>query len=257
MFKIMLQITLISGKLQLKKWKNSLLDLLFPPICRVCNHMLTDYEDGGLCLTCLGDVPSVHSPMCSICGRDFKVSGESDHVCERCLRQKPPYIIARAVTFYAEPVSTLLHRLKYKFDTTVVPPLLKIAQGFDFSPFEPCHVVIPVPLHSKRLKMRGLNHALILARLLFPDKKDLIYSNILTRTRDTVSQTTLNGVARRKNLQSAFCVENKNVILGLSICLVDDVYTTGTTVIECSKVLMDAGAAEVRVLTMARVKEIR
>ncbi len=257
MFEDMLQITLILGKLQLKKLKNSLLDLLFPPICRVCNHLLTDYEDGGLCLVCLKDVPPVNSPMCSVCGRDFKISGEIDHICEKCLRQKPPYIIARAVTFYAEPVSSLLHRLKYKFDTTVAPPLLKIAQGFDFSPFESCDVVIPVPLYYKRLKVRGLNHALILARLFFPDKKDLIYSNILVRTRDTVSQTTLNGIARRKNLQSAFCVENKSVIRGMSICLVDDVYTTGTTVIECSRVLMEAGAAEVKVLTMARVKEVR
>jgi ComF family protein len=165
--------------------------------------------------------------------------------------------MARAVTFYADPVSTLLHRLKYKYDTSAVPPLLKIAQSFDFSPFEACKVVIPVPLHPRRLRRRGLNHALVLARFFFPNKKEFIHSSILVRTLDTVSQTTLNGAARRKNLRSAFSVENEKVIENASVCLVDDVFTTGTTVIECSKALKEAGAAKVKVLTMARVKEAK
>jgi len=165
--------------------------------------------------------------------------------------------MARAVTFYAAPVSTLLHRLKYEFDTTAVPPLLKIAQTFDFSPFETCDIIIPVPLHPRRLKMRGLNHALVLARLFFPNKKEFVYNNILVRTLDTTSQTTLNGAARRKNLKAAFSVENKDVIEGMSVCLVDDVFTTGTTITECSKALKEAGATKVKVLTMARVKETR
>lgn len=165
--------------------------------------------------------------------------------------------MARAIAFYADPVSSLLHQLKYKFDTTVIPPLLKITQGFDFSPYKNCNVIVPVPLHFKRLKKRGLNQALVLAQLFFPDKTNFIQNDVLVRVRDTQSQTSLNEIERRKNLKSAFFVKNESVIRNSSVCLVDDVLTTGTTVTECSKALKKAGAAQIKVVTMARVKEGR
>lgn len=231
--------------------------MLFPPKCLVCDEKIYAHGAQGICSFCCNKVVYVHSPLCLICGRTFEAFGDEDHICEKCLRTEPPYCLARAVTIYADPVNTLLHRLKYKFDTSAVPPLLKIAQSFDFSPFETCNIIIPVPLHPRRLKKRGLNHALILARLFFPNKKEFIQSNILLRTLDTISQTRLNGVARRENLRSAFSVRNKKLIENASVCLVDDILTTGTTVIECSKALKEAGAVEVRVLTMARVEEVR
>ncbi len=247
---------MILKHIQLHNWKNSFFELLFPPLCRICNVLLTAQEEKGLCSLCLEEVSYLQPPLCSCCGRTFESFTEKNHLCEICLRNAPSYSLARAVTFYDEPVSFLLHQLKYKFDTTVIPPLLKIAQSFDFSHFYDCDLIVPVPLYPRRLKKRGLNHALVLARLFFPDKKELIRNNILVRKRDTLSQTALNGTARRKNLKAAFSVENTGIIQNCIVCLVDDVYTTGTTVAECSRTLLEAGAAEVRVITMSRVKEI-
>ncbi len=164
--------------------------------------------------------------------------------------------MARAVTYYEEPVRTLLHKLKYSFDTSTVEPLLKIAQGFDFSAFESCAVFVPVPLFPGKLRQRGLNQALLLTRIFFPCRDEHIVADALVKIRQTASQTELDRSGRRKNLKGAFAVKRPEIIKNMKICLVDDIYTTGTTVTECTTTLKQAGAAEVMVLTLMRVREL-
>jgi ComF family protein len=135
--------------------------------------------------------------------------------------------------------------------------LLKIARSFDFSPFKCCEIFVPVPLYSRRLKKRGLNQALVLARLFFPERADCILPQVLLRIRPTRSQTELDAAGRKHNLKSAFSVKDPDIIKNKKICLVDDIYTTGTTVRECAATLKRAGAADVMVLTFARVRELR
>lgn len=118
----------------------------------------------------------------------------------------------------------------------------------------PDHIV-PVPLHPKKLRQRGFNQALLLARSFFPGERKKIRSDILVKIRETESQTGLSGTERRKNLRNAFQVKNSGAVSGKKLLLVDDVYTTGTTVRECARMLMKAGAVNVDVLTLARVKE--
>ncbi|MEE4241055.1 MAG: hypothetical protein V2I36_06290 [Desulfopila sp.] len=144
--------------------------------------------------------------------------------------------------------------MKYSYDTSTVEPLLKITQGFDFSPFEVCDVFVPVPLFPGKLKQRGLNQALLLARLFFPSESKNIFTDVLVKTRQTVSQTELDAFGRRKNLRGAFAVKRPDIIHNKKICLVDDIYTTGTTVSECAATLQKAGASEILVLTLMRVR---
>jgi ComF family protein len=233
-----------------KFWLQPFLDLLFPSVCISCEKP----SSGPLCLcgSCRAEVRYLHSPLCVRCGALFVGGNGGDHLCGNCLRRSPPYLLARAVAVYAPPVSTLLHQLKYRTDRTVLSTLSDIAIHFDFTPFASCDLIVPVPLHPKRLRARGLNQSLLLARLFFPGEVKTIRSGILVRTRDTVPQTFLNGKERRSNLLAAFAVNRKADISGKSICLVDDVLTTGTTVNECAGTLMRAGAKEVKVLTMAR-----
>lgn len=150
-------------------------------------------------------------------------------------------------------MTELLHRLKYSADTSILPALKTVvapcARVFDIS----CDFVVPVPLHKKRIRRRGLNQAVKLAELLFSEKQECITPGLLKRIRETDPQTGLNGVQRRKNLRGAFMFCDRYEVRGKSICLVDDVYTTGTTLNECSKVLRRAGAANIYVLTVARV----
>jgi len=123
----------------------------------------------------------------------------------------------------------------------------------DFS-FRPYDRVIPVPLHPSRLRQRGYNQSLLLAREV--SQKYLIPLDFtsLRRVRPTPPQTQLSGAERRKNIRGAFAVQNPEPLAKASILLIDDVFTTGATVEECSKILLRAGAKRVDVLTLARAR---
>ena len=228
-----------------------LLDLLFPSVCVVCGKPAA----GSLCLcdSCLAGVRYPGFPLCVRCGTPFKTDNGGDHLCGSCLRNPPPFACARAVALYESPVDTLLHRLKFSADRTVLSTLAALAAPVDLSAFSSCDLIIPVPLHRRRLQKRGLNQSLVLAQTLFPDTVKAIRSDILVRTRSTPPQTSLGRRERKENLKGAFAMTSDACIDGMSICLVDDILTTGTTVTECADTLMRAGAGEIRILAMARV----
>jgi ComF family protein len=229
------------------------LDLFFPPVCASCLKPVPGPV--FLCDVCAMDIRYLSSPLCLRCGNSFASGDSGDHLCGSCLGKPPPFSLARGIVLYAPPVSHLLHRLKYGADRTVLPALSQIAVQFDLTAFVSCDLIIPVPLHPKRLRARGLNQSLVLAHIFFPMKAKNISPEILVRIRDTVPQTSLNGKERRCNLRAAFAVGQEEDVIGKGICLVDDVFTTGTTVEECAATLLRAGAKEVKVLTMARVAE--
>ncbi len=237
-----------------KKYLQGVGNLLFPPLCPVCGEGLPAQE-AAMCLDCQKEVVFIVSPLCSCCGRSLADSAGDDHLCGICLRRHPAFTTARGVAHYQEPLSTLLHRLKYQGDTYVLPALKFLLQDIDIFPLQDEDRIVPVPLHKKRLRKRGFNQAQLLAGILFPYQRRQILLSVLQRVRHTVPQTGLSGKERRMNLQKAFVVQTPEAIAERRIILVDDVFTTGTTVNECSRVLLNAGAVEVHVVTMARVKE--
>jgi ComF family protein len=174
-------------------------------------------------------------------------------LCGDCLTDPPPFALARAPVRYEGSVRQLIRLLKYQGDTAVIPVLRDLVAGYDLLAFADCRWIVPVPLHRHRLRRRGLNQAAILARHFFADRRKDILLDGLVRVRNTLPQAGLDGVARRKNLRDAFRVTKAKQIDGAAICLVDDVFTTGTTVGECSRALCAAGAETVKVLTLARV----
>ena len=240
----------------LREWVTAGKDLLFPLSCPGCSAVLPAAGE-ALCGECLQSVALIESPKCSVCGCEFPDSAPGDHFCGSCLRRKskPHFSTASAVAHYQEPVSTFLHSLKYGGDLSVLPALRAImALGTPVTLTEEDRIV-PVPLHIQRLRHRGFNQALLIARLFFSEEKDLILLDTLQRIRHTDPQTGLDGAARRKNLRDAFTVRDTSEVRGRRVVLVDDVFTTGTTVSECSRALLAAGAKDVQVLTLARVRE--
>lgn len=240
----------------LREWVAAGKELLFPLSCLGC---LMPMPAAGevLCDACLQSVALIESPKCPACGCELRDSVSGDHFCGSCLRRKNklPFSTACAVAHYQEPVSTFLHSLKYGGDLSVLPALEAIAaMGTVVTPTEEDRIV-PVPLHIRRLRHRGFNQAVLIAELFFPDKKGLILVDTLQRIRNTDPQTGLDGIARRKNMREAFTVRDRDEIKGRRIIVIDDVYTTGTTVSECSRALLAAGAKDVQVLTLARVRE--
>jgi ComF family protein len=239
----------------MRAFLKALLDLLLPSFCLACEKPLGPTPELLFCPDCLEGIHCVTSPLCPCCGRVYLVAAGGDHHCGACLSTPLHFSQARAIFLYEEPVKEVIHRFKYQGKTACLPTFARFAKNLpQMAEMEGADWIIPVPLHPSRLRERGFNQALLLARAFFP-KDHRIASDILIRTRPTEPQTNFNGTARRANLKNAFAVVKPLRLAGKKILLVDDVFTTGTTVNECARVLKKSGAAEVMVLTLARVKE--
>ena len=161
--------------------------------------------------------------------------------------------MARAVGYYEGLFREAIHRWKYEGKTSLTPFFGEwMVEGLRryWQPPSP-DLIVPVPLHRKRLRERGLNQAVLLAREL-SRRTGIPYSKkVLQKKKPTLPQVSLSGSEREKGVKGAFRMTKKERLEGKLILLVDDVYTTGATVNECSKVLMAGGAARVDVLTLA------
>ena len=232
----------------------AILDILYPPRCHGCGDAVPAGAEIMLCPTCLNEFTFIQSPLCPCCGKELDRGGHEDHFCAACLKQPPPFARARSYVHFKPPARTLLHRLKFHGDTGAAATLVKlIARRGEIRTKQEYDLIIPVPLHPCRLRRRGLNQSLVLARLLFPAERRKIAPAALVRLKNTIAQTGLDGAARRKNLRGAFATEPSISFRGRRILLVDDVYTTGTTVTECAQTLKKAGAELVDIVTVARV----
>lgn len=231
-----------------------LLDILFPPRCAACEARLVSGAGNKICAHCLSKLTYLRLPVCRICGVELYSGVGGSHLCGDCLKRPPPFSLARSVAWYEEVVRELVLRLKFTTDTTVIPGLSQLISGYDTTDFSQADWIVPVPLHPQRLRKRGLNQALLLARLFFPEHRERLRTDLLRRTKNSLPQARLSGSARRKNLRGGFGTTGKGEIAGAVICLVDDVYTTGATAVECSRTMLKGGAREVRVLTLARAK---
>lgn len=232
----------------------SLLDIWFPPVCGNCSNPIPAGSLQKLCNDCLRAVEFVLSPVCKCCGTGLtRDAGGEDRYCGDCLKRPPGYDKARSIVYYREPVSTLLLKLKFEADTRATASIGWLIGQAPKPLFQrPYDFIVPVPLHRARLRKRGLNQSLLLAGLMCDAPRKNILPNGLIRVRNSIAQTKLSGQNRRKNLKNAFIINPRIDFYGTAICLVDDVFTTGTTVSECAKTLKYAGASWVDVLTFAR-----
>jgi len=195
----------------------------------------------------------IHAPLCSRCGRPFTASG-SNHLCKDCLIGERPFLRARAYGMYEGTLLEAIHLFKYSGNTAVGSILgqimaRKVYDSFDYNDFD---VIMPVPLHIKKLRARGFNQALVLARVLARKKGIPLDWKTMKRSVDTSPQVGLGQSERSRNVRGAFAVDDAGRLQGTRVLLIDDVYTTGNTVSACANLLMESGASSVSVLTLAR-----
>jgi len=235
----------------------SFFDLVFPPVCVVCLSLNSTMRESSICSECISTIKKITGPICRTCGAPLAgFAGDSLSLCGECLRNQPPFTVARSLVQYEGAVITLVHRLKYRKNHSILPGIREII-GEEIDEFLSADYIAPVPLHPKRLRWRGFNQSAVLAKLIFDGKNAHLVPDLLRRKRHTVPQSRLDGIARRKLVRNLFAVREKYTVKGSVITLVDDVYTTGTTVRNCSLCLLAAGALEVKVLTLARSKPPR
>jgi ComF family protein len=234
-----------------KSFLASCQELAFPSYCLGCQQRLPWRRLPLFCDDCLSGITPISSPRCQCCGMGF-AAGE-DHLCGTCLQEVFAFDLARAALAYQPPITTLISALKFQGQLTGLATLAALARSSrGFQELSAPELILPVPLHPKRLRERGYNQALLLARACFPEHRTLIHPGVLQRNRATVPQTSLSGTLRRKNLFGAFSLIQPHMVNNRKILLVDDVFTTGSTVQECARILHRAGAARVEIFTLAR-----
>jgi ComF family protein len=236
----------------LKRWGLNVLEFFLPRLCLFCGKGVGEAAALAICPECEGEIEWVASPLCTCCGVVFPGRDGGDRLCGDCQADPPPFARARAAALYEGPVAAAVKRLKFGRQMAYLPlmqcwlerPLCReLAAAAD--------MVVPVPLHPRRLRARGFNQAWLLAQA-FPELP--LAREVLVRRRHTVPQVQLNPKERRDNVRGAFAVADPALVKGKNVLLVDDLFTTGATARECARVLRRAGARRVEVLTVARVR---
>ena len=225
-------------------FRKSLVWSLLPPRCLLCDQPGMPNID--MCETCWTELPA-NRLCCPICALPLAAPAVA---CGLCLRRTPEFHRTVAPMQYHAPISVLMSRFKFHQDLAAGRLLAELFCRHTKN-IELPDALVPVPLHRKRLRQRGFDQALELAKGIARGKSLNLRSDILTRIRHTSAQTDLNAVERRKNCKDAFVLNTHS--LPEHIALLDDVMTTGTTVSECARVLKKAGVKQVDIWVMARV----
>lgn len=235
-----------------RMWRSSV-DALLPPQCMLCTAQVD--EPGRLCLDCWPSVGFIAEPCCPTCGVPHAVPVPDGLVCGACLKDTPPFARARAAFVYGSGGRDLVLRFKRGDRTDLAPGLAALMRQVGAPLLAECDMILPVPLHRWRLWRRRFNQSALLAQALGRAGDKPVLLDLLQRRRATRSLGRLNRAARKRELAGAIAVDpgQATTIRGRRLLLVDDVFTTGATVNACCRALLRAGAAEVTVLTLARV----
>ena len=192
-------------------------------------------------------------PFCDRCGQPYEVKEKSGWTCFNCSEENCFYDRARAFYQSRGTVRNAIHSFKYERFFWLRQPLIAwLGEGYDyFFKSHSYNSLVPVPLFARRRRWREFNQAAVLAQGL-AKKTQLPVLNCLERSRETETQTHLDRVQRRKNVKDAFRLAKGYEVRDNDYLMIDDVFTTGSTVNECARVLKEHGARRVDVLTVAR-----
>lgn len=253
--------TLVTGKTKtfarLRFVINRLFDLVVPPTCLICAEPLAQAD--GLCGGCWRQLVFITGPMCHITGQPMALDLGPEVVSLPAQLRPPPYDMARAAFAYRGAAARLIRQMKFadrpEIARMLAPHMVRAAGSM----FDHDSILLPVPLHRRRLLMRRFNQSAELCRALSQLTGCPVLVDALVRVRATRQQIGLTRAGRKRNLRDAFALRSTGHSTGLKIyrdralILVDDVLTTGATVEACARILRAAGASRVYVLTAARV----
>ena len=224
------------------RWLWSGLDWFYPPICGGCNR-----QGMRWCEQCNSSTDLLTSPNCPICGNGQK----NMDLCADCRSTPPHFEALRSWAVYGGSLREAILRLKYKRDMalgeTLSRPMISRLQSLQWS----VDMIIPVPLGVARYVERGYNQAALLARPLAQATQISYIPKALMRVHETRSQVDLTAIERKINMRGAFQARGEWV-RGRTVLVVDDVATSGATIDACGAALLEAGAAHVYGLTLAR-----
>lgn len=232
-----------------------MLDILFPRFCLHCKEIAVSDFICQECYKCIEFIS--HDAVCDLCGLPFEIACTentvTEHLCGSCINRKFGFTKCRSIAYYKGPLRDILHNYKYNGKTHFSGFLSLLAIRCFPPGLTEFDLVVPVPVHIKKLRKREFNQSAIISSAIgefFGIEHDPF---ILKKNRDTRPQVEISKEKERvKNLKGAFSVVDKDYVKKRNVLLVDDVFTTGSTTDECSKTLLRSGAESVQVLTLMR-----
>lgn len=226
--------------------------LLFPPICVGCRNIVA--EPGTLCPACWPRLRFLEAPWCAVLGTPFAHDMGEGAVSPAAIADPPPFARARAAVAFGGVARDIVHGLKYRDRTDLAPWMAKWMVRAGAELLVDADLVVPVPLHRARFFSRRFNQSAELARHISSLRGLTFAPEAVQRVKRTRQQVGLQRKAREDNMRGAFAVPKamRERVKGANALVVDDVYTTGSTVKALASVLVRAGAARVDVLTFAR-----
>ncbi len=232
---------------------NTFLNLIYPQKCAICGISLL-YDANYICNICINKIKLLSEPLCKKCSKELPPFTKHNGICSSCASSSFYFQYCFSAVRYDELTKIIFHEIKFKkrrnllniFHYHLHAKLKSTKQMIDNS------IVIPVPLDSKRKKEREFNQSNIIAKKVSSYYHIPYEPNLLFRIKENIPQSILSRKERINNIKGAFIVKKKNKIENKNIILVDDVFTTGSTVNECAKALKEAGANKINVFTLAR-----
>ncbi len=236
------------------------LNSLLPQKCFKCGVSLIDLESRSICNSCLNQISLIKPPFCGSCGLPFQFNYHlpqgSVYFCEVCRNRAYYFDKARSLGKYEGVLKEAMINYKYKGNLMLLNDFMK----FFFKAHKNNHcfnskiidLILYVPLHKKKLVKRNFDQAYLLAKSISILLERPIKIDLLFKKKETLPQAGLKKQMRINNVRGAFGIRKKNALDGKRVLLVDDVFTTGATLNECSKVLKKNGAQRIEVFTLAR-----
>ncbi len=237
-----------------QKWFNVGLGFFYPEVCRLCEAEPATVKDGFVGARCRSQARFIQPPFCERCGLPFEGDITQPFECTNCREMELCFTSARSAVVARGVVLEAIHRFKYQrqlwFENFLAGLFLREAAPALHS--QDWNLIVPVPLHSVRLREREFNQAERLAARLSAALKIPLNRRLLRRVVPTATQTLLTRQQRAANMRGAFAPRPGLRLNGERVVLVDDVFTTGATTSACARELRAAGAGDVCVWTVAR-----
>lgn len=228
-----------------------MLGLVYPPRCQMCRENLDIFDRRVLCEICYNNIRLNTPPFCKKCG---KTGFYDAYVCENCRTKIYYFDASYSVCIYDGVIRECIHNFKYNarlgLERLFKDLMIEFAEKYiDIRRY---NWFIPVPLHRVKHRERTFNQSAILAAHLSKRFKIPVLKNSLLRTRLGKPQVMLPKNKRLEDIKNSFKIKNSSLLKDKSVLLIDDVFTTGATVNECSKILKEAGTSSIEILTLAR-----
>lgn len=237
-----------------------MLDFIFPRVCPFCESVS---KDGKVCNSCLSGIRFIgRSSICLRCGVPFDFAETPDgsvssHFCGGCLQGGFYFERARSVAFYDGLLKDMLHKFKYEGKLNLGGALSNILIGNFPDDLDIPDIILPVPIYIGKLRKREYNQSVVLGENLSKYLRVSFNPFVLKKIRDTRPQFEIKSKdEKRKNVKGAFSVENSERIKEKSVLVIDDIFTTGSTIDECARALLDSGTSRVQVVTLMRAVQI-